>query len=146
MKIIGICMAVLVCLGFSSAWAEEQAFTSPLDKRVTVYGGAQFYRADGKFKNIKDGEPDISVDMNDLGLDETKVSPAAGAIINFWDRRLTLRFDYFGYHDDAEAKADFSFDWDDDTIPVGADLDSNLDLDLYVINLSYNFIRTERAT
>lgn len=146
MQVLGICMAVLICLGFSSAWAEEQAFTSPLDKRVTVYGGAQFYRADGTFKNTKEGQPDISLDMDDLGMDETKISPAVGAIINFWDRRLTLRFDYFGYHDDANAIADFSFDWDDDTYPIGADLDSNLDLDLYVINLSYNFIRSERAT
>ena len=66
--------------------------------------------------------------------------------VNFWGRRLTLRFDYFGYHDDASATADFSFDFDDDTFPENADLDSNLDLDLYVINLSYNFIRTDRAS
>ena len=138
-------MAVLLCLGFTSAWAEEQTFTSPLDNRVTIYGGAQFYNADGKFKNTVEGEPDIGVDMDDLGLDETQVSPAAGGIFNFWGRRLTLRFDYFGFHDDANATADFPFDWDGETIPVNADLDSNLDLDLYVINLSYNFIRTDRA-
>ena len=146
MKLIGIWMAVLLCLGFTSAWAEEQTFSSPLDNRVTIYGGAQIYNAEGKFKNTEEGQPDVSVDMDDLGLDETKVSPAAGAILNFWERRLSLRFDYFGYHDDANAKADFSFDWDGDTIPVGADLDSNLDLDLYVINLSYNFYRSDRAT
>ncbi|MEE4261162.1 MAG: hypothetical protein V2I56_00640 [Desulfobacteraceae bacterium] len=114
MKPICIWIVVVTCLGFTSAWAQEQTFTSPLDKRVIVYGGTQFYQADGKFKNIKDGQPDISIDMDDLGLDETKLSPAVGAIINFWDRRLSLRFDYFGYHDDSNAKADFSFDWDDD--------------------------------
>ena len=146
MKMIGTLMAVLLCFGITSAWAEEQSFTSALDNRVTIYGGAQFYNADGKFKSVKDGQPDIDVDMDDLGLDETKISPAVGGIINFWGRRLTLRFDYFGYHDDANATADFGFDFDDDTFPVNADLDSNLDLDLYVINLSYNFIRTDRAS
>ena len=146
MKSICIWIVVVACLGFTSAWAEEQTFTSPLDQRVTVYGGAQFYQADGKFKSIRDGQPDVSVDMNDLGLDDDKVSPAVGGIINFWGRRLTLRFDYFGYHDDANATADFSFDWDDDTFPVNSDLDSNMDLDIYVINLSYNFIRSDRAT
>ena len=146
MKVLCFCMAIVCCLGFTSAWAEEQTFTSPLDKRFTFYGGAQFYQADGKFKNSVDGQPDVSVDMDDLGLDDNKISPAAGGIINFWGRRLTLRFDYFGYHDDAKnVRADFSFDWDGETIPANADLDSNLDLDIYVINLSYNFIRTDRA-
>ena len=138
-------MAVLLCLGFTSAWTEEHTFTSPLDNRVTIYGGAQAYNADGKFKNTVEGGSDVGVDMDDLGLDETKVSPAAGVILNFWGRRLTLRFDYFGYHDDADATADFSFDWDGENIPVNADLDSNLDLDLYVINLAYNFYRSDRA-
>ena len=146
MKLIGILMAVLLCLGFSSAWAEEQTFNSPLDKRVTIYGGAQFYQADGKFKSVKDGRPDISVDLDDLGLSDDAVSPAVGAIINFWDRRLSLRLDYFGYHDDANASADFEFDFDGETYPIGADLDSNLDIDLYVINLGYNFYRSDRAT
>ena len=145
MKTLCFGMVIVCCLFFSSAWAEEQTFTSALDNRITIYGGAQVYNAEGKFKSVKDGQPDISVDMDDLGLDETKVSPAFGGILNFWGRRLTLRFDYFGYHDDANATADFEFDFDGETYPIGADFDSNLDLDLYVINLSYNFIRSDRA-
>ena len=92
-----------------------------------------------------EGQPDVSVDEDDLGLDDDKITPVAGAVTNFWNRRLTLRFDYFGYHDDANAKADFEFDWDGETIPVNADLNSNLDLDIYAINLSYNFIRSDRT-
>ena len=133
------------CLGFTSARADGQAFTSALDKRFAIYGGAQVYSAEGEFTNIEDGQDDISVDLNDLGLDEDLVTPVAGAFVNFWGNRLTLRFDYFGYHDDANAPADFEFDWDGETIPVGADLDSNVDLDLYVINLAYNFYRSDRA-
>ena len=145
MKLLGILMAVLLCLGFTSAWAGEQTFNSPLDKRFTIYGGAQFYNAEGEFKNTVEGQPDTSVDLDDLGLDDDQISPTVGAKIDFWGSRLSLRFDYFGYHDDAKAKADFPFDWDGDTIPVNADLDSNLDLDLYVINLAYNFYRSDRA-
>jgi hypothetical protein len=144
MKWIGILMAVLLCLGFTNAWAEEQTFKSPLDQRVTFYGGAQFYQADGKFGYIKEGQPDIKVDLDDLGLADDEVSPIVGAIINL-GRRWTLRLDYFGYHDDASATADFEFEFDDVIYPVGASLDSSLDLDLYVVNLSYNFIRTDRA-
>ena len=144
---IGIWLAVLVvaCLSFTSASAQEQAFNSPVWKRLTLYGGAQFYQAEGKFKYVREGQPDVGVDLDDLGLSEDEISPVVGAIAHFWNRRLTLRFDYFGYHDDANATAEFEFDWDGQTIPVNSALDSNLDIDMYVINLGYNFIRTDRA-
>jgi hypothetical protein len=147
MKLLGICLAVMavVCLGLSSAQAEEQPFNSEIWKRFTVYGGAQFYNIDGEFTNTVEGQPDVSVDVDDLGLDDDQIAPVAGVISHWWNRRLTVRFDYFGYHDDAKAKADFSFDWDGDPIPVNADLDSNLDLDIYALNISYNFIRSDRA-
>ena len=146
MKSRGIWLAVVavMCLGFTSAWAAEQPFNSAIWKRFTLYGGAQFIQAEGKFKYVREGEPDVGVDLDDLGLSDDQVSPVIGAITHFWNRRLTLRFDYFGYHDDANATADFDFDWDGDTITVGASLDSNLDIDIYAINLSYNFIKSDR--
>ena len=52
-----------------------------MDKRFTFYGGAQFYQADGKFGYIKEGQPDIKVDLDDLGLNENEVSPIVGGII-----------------------------------------------------------------
>ena len=136
---------VIVCWsGFTNAWADEKASKNALDKSIVLYGGIQFYQADGQFGKIKEGDPDIEVDMNDLGLDETKISPVLGGTINF-GRRLTLRLDYFGYHDKGKRTADYEFEFDDITYPVGARLDSNIDIDLYVANLSYNFIRTKRA-
>jgi len=70
-------------LGFSSAGAAEETSNNVLDKRFTFYGGAQFYQADGEFRSTKDGEPKISIDLDDLGLNDDNISPAIGAIINF---------------------------------------------------------------
>ncbi len=137
--------ALVVYLGLTSAWADERGSTNILEKSLVVYGGAQLYQADGKFGYVEEGQPDITVDLDDLGLADDKVSPAVGALINFWENRLTLRLDYFGYHDDANATIDFEFDFDGITYPAGASLDSSLDLDLYVVNLSYNFYRSNRA-
>ena len=145
MKVLCFCMVIVCCLGFTNAWAAEETSRSVLDKRITIYGGVQLYQADGEFRSTKEGDPDTTVDLDDLGLKDDAVSPAVGAIINFWGRRLTLRLDYFGYHDDANATADFEFDFGGIDFPVGARLDSNLDLDLYVANLSYNFYRSDRA-
>ena len=144
MKVAYVFMVFVCWPGFTSAWADEETTVSLLDKRFTFYGGAQFYQADGKFGSIRDGQPDIKVDMDDLGLNENEVSPIVGGIINF-GREWTLRLDYFGYHDDGKNTADFSFDYNDVAFPIGAHLDSSFDLDVYVANLSYNFIHSERT-
>jgi len=144
MKVICICIVIVCWLGFTNAWADEETSNNVLDKRFTVYGGIQIYQAEGEFSSIRDGRPDISIDLDDLGLDENAVSPTIGAIINF-GRSWTLRLDYFGYHDDATETAGFEFDFGGITFPVGARIDSSLDMDLYVANLSYNFIHSERA-
>ena len=153
MRLMCICMAVVAWLGFTSAWAAEETSNKVaaeetsnkvLDKRFTFYGGVQVYTATGEFRSTKEGRPEIEVDLDDLDLKENKVSPIAGVIFNF-GKRWNLRFDYFGYHDDDKTTADFSFDFDDVSIPVGAQIDSSFDLDVYVLNLAYNFIHTERA-
>jgi len=144
MKVLGVCMGMVCCLGLTSAWAFEQASENILDKRLTLYGGAQAYQADGKFGFIEEGEPDVKVDLDDLGLDEDEVSIIAGGIINF-GRKWTLRLDYFGYHDDGDQTAEFDFDFEDAHITVGAHIESSLDLDVYVANLSYNLIHTDQA-
>ena len=153
MRLICVCLAVVAWLGFTSAWAAEETsnevateetFKSVLDKRYTFYGGIQIYQARGEFRSTKEGRPEVTVDMDDLGLDESAISPIAGFNIIF-GKRWKLRFDYFGYHDDATRTAEFSFDFEDVSVPVGARIDSKFALDVYALNLSYNFIHTERA-
>ncbi len=144
MKFMCICMAFVSWLGFTSAWAAEKTSKNVLDKQFTFYGGVQVYQAQGEFRSTKEGLPEISVDLDDLGLDENELSPIAGFNFTF-GKRWKLRFDYFGYHDDSKTTADFSFDFDGVIFPVGASIDSSLDLDFYVLNLAYNFIHTEQA-
>lgn len=144
MKLICIGMAVVAWLGLGSAWAQEQKAESVLNKRFTVYGGAQIYQARGEFSSTKEGRPEIKVDMDDLDLDKHAVTPVFGALFNF-GRRWNLRFDYYGYHEKATSRSEFDFNFGDLTIPVDAVVDSKIDLDVYVVNLGFNIINTERA-
>ena len=48
-------------------------------------------------------------------------------------------------HDDAKSTAEFEFEFEDLVVPVGARVDSSLDLDVVSANLAFNFISTERA-
>ena len=144
MRIICMLMAIGLCLGFSDAWASEDTFKSPLDHRLTVFGGIQVYQAEGDFRSTREGQPSIEIDMDDLNLDQNAISPIAGVIFNF-GKRWNLRLDYFGYHDDAKSTAEFDFDFDDLDVPDGARVDSSLDLDVISANLAFNFYHSERA-
>ena len=137
-------MAVVLWLAVPNAWAAEETSNNVLNKRFTIYGGVRLYHARGEFKSAREGRPEITFDMDALGLDENKVAPIGGAVLRI-GKKWHLRFDYFGFHDDAETTADFSFDFEDVTIPVGARVNSSLDLDVYVFSLGYDLIHTERA-
>lgn len=144
MKFICLWMAIVLCIGFSNAWANDQTSNNVLDKRFTFFGGIKIYQAEGDFRSTKDGRPEIEIDLDDLDLDKNHISPIAGVLFNF-GKRWNLRFDYFGYHEDSKATAEFYFEFDDLVVPVGARVDSNLDLDVYAVNLAYNFLHSERA-
>jgi len=70
MKAIGIGMSIVLWLCVTSTWADEKASKSVLNKSIIFYGGIQVYQADGEFGYVKDEYPDITIDMDDLGLDE----------------------------------------------------------------------------
>ena len=137
-------MAVVSWLGFTSAWAAEQTSDNVLHKGLTIFGGIQIYQAKGEFSSNKKGRPEIEVDLDDLDLNENELSPIVGAIFNF-GKRWSLRLDYFGYHDDSKTTAEFDFEFEDLVVPVGARIDSNFDLDVYVANLTWNFINSGQA-
>ena len=144
MKALGICMAIVCLFGVTSPWADEKASDNVLDKNITFSHGTQVYEADNQFGYVKEKDTDIGVDLKDPGLDEKAVNPIKGGVVNF-GRRWSLRLDYFGCHDKGKRTSEHKFDFAGTAYPVGARLDSSLDIDLYVANLSYDFIHTKRS-
>ena len=133
-------MTWLYCLVASSAWGAD----SVLDKRITVYGGVRLYQADGTFSSTKNGNPTVGVGMDDLGLNKNESNAIGGLMVNL-GKRWNLRFDYYGYHDDATKTSGKNFNFDDVAIPVNAVVDSSLDIDLYVLSVAYNIVHTDKA-
>ena len=81
MKVISLCMVIVCWLGFANAWADEKASDNVLNKSITLFGGIQSYQADGQFGYAKEGSRNVKLDMKDLGLDETAVSPILGGLL-----------------------------------------------------------------
>ena len=139
-------MISFVIMMVPNVWAEEEQPVEVLDKSIDkymIYGGLMYYDVDGTFSSTKKGRRKVELDMDDLGLDQTEWAITLGARINI-TKRLILNLDYFGYHQDATKKAEFAFNYDDAVIDAGARVDSNLDMDVYVVNLGYALVHTDR--
>jgi hypothetical protein len=144
MKIVHCFVALAVWLGCTNAWPSEGSFNSVLDKRFTFYVGAIIYDASGEFSSTKERRPTVNIDLDDVGLDEHKITYQLAAILRL-AKRWSLRFDYFRYHDSDKKTAEFDFNYDDEVFPSGARLDTEIDLDIYVLNLGFSIIHTERT-
>ena len=139
-----IVLSILLNLVFSlNTWAAEVS-AAEWDKRVILRGGLISYDMSGDFSSTKDGRPEIKVDMDDLGLEEDQSTYFLGAAFRLGER-WRLRLDYFNYHDDANESFDKYFEFDDLVVPVDGKVDSSLDIDLYIANLSYDLYSSDRA-
>ena len=138
--LVSVLIGSVFCL---NSWAADGS-SPEWDKRLTLRGGAISYSASGDFSSTRDGREKVTLDLDDLGLDEDELSYFLGANLRLGDR-WRLRFDYFRYHDDSKKTNKEFVEFDDLIVPPGGRIDSKLDLDLYVVNLSYDLYKSERA-
>jgi hypothetical protein len=137
-------LVLLSCLCASGLWADDGTSNRVLDKRFILYGGAQFYNAEGTLRSVERFQPDRGVELSDLGLEDNTTSPVIGATLRI-GQRWRLRLDYFRYSDDARRRVLTAFPFDGRFVPAGALVDSDLTMDVYAANLAYDFIQSERA-
>ena len=138
--LVSVLIGSVFCL---NSWAADG--TSPeWDKRFRLRGGAIYYNMTGEFSSTKEGRSKVNLDLDDLGLEENELSYYLNASLRLGER-WRLHFDYFRYHDDATKTGEKEIALDDLIIPVGGRVDSKLHFDVYVVNLSYDLYRSERA-
>lgn len=136
---------LVVLFAFPKAWAGNSTSSfNILDNRINFYGGVQRYEAKGEFSSTKEGLPTVQIDLDDLNLDENEVTPIFGLSYRI-SKRWHLRLDYYGYHEDEATTADFEFNFEDLVIPIGARVDTSIDVDIYVANLSYHIVHSKNA-
>jgi hypothetical protein len=144
MRIWGLGLLILVLIFFGKQANAADFDRSQWDKRIALRGGVIRYNMSGDFSSNKDDRPNYNIDLGDLGLDDDGTTVFLNGSLRLGER-WRLQLDYFGYHEDATKRSDFEFEFDDVIIPVGATIDSKFDIDLYVVNLSYDIYQTNRA-
>jgi hypothetical protein len=114
-----------------------------LDRRVALSVGAVDFDVDATIANWTEGEDTDYVDLARLGVPESDTSLWARLSARLGDR-WQIGMDYFTIDVAGGRQVNFDFEFGDLEVPVGASVDASLDVDFYVLSMSYAFYRSER--
>ena len=137
MKTFLISLIFLFGIGSTVCFAESDVQNPFLYERFTLKGGIVHHSVSGEFSYEKDDNNARHVDLDDLGLDESVNTPSVDVRLRL-GKRLSLNSGYFGYHEDGKHRSTFEYEFGDIVIPIGAITDSEIDLDVYFVNLGYS--------
>ena len=138
-----LALLIMLVISLQNSMADNLSGSS-WDPRYAIRIGLIDYDLKGEFSSTKEGREDIEVDLDDLDLDEDKTILFLGGHIRFTDR-WRLRYEYYHYDDRGSDTSEVDFEFDDVIVNVGTQFQSKLDFELYVLNLSYDFYRTDRS-
>jgi hypothetical protein len=113
------------------------------DRRVAVSIGVADFDVDATIAKWTEGEEVDYVNLARLGVPEgdtdlwTRLSARLG-------KRWQISMDYFTIDVAGGREVNFDFEFGDLVVPVGASVDASLDVDFYVLSMSYAFYRSDR--
>ena len=130
--------ACLTCA--TTALAEKPGFGDAFTFRI----GAMDSRADAIFRYTDDGRPETELDLSDLGMDDSKTALWLGGTWQFTDR-WSLGFTYNKFDSDGENVSEYSGNFGDVNFTVGSTLTSSFTSKLYIVDLTWDFLKTDNA-
>lgn len=132
--IAGLMLSALALAGNSPKFADT----------VTLRLGGMIHKADANFSDTRIDRPPIELDLNGLGMDKRYDSFWAGFEWQFADRwGLNVSFSDFSSNGDRSVSESGNFgdlEW-----TVGAELTSELDMEIYIVDVTWDFVKTERS-
>jgi len=137
---IRLTAAFAVVLFSVSAYADKPMFG---DTFTFGIGGME-QNAKASFQSTREGRPPIELNMNDLGMDPKTTTVWAGFTWQFADK-WGFGASYSGFSSKGDVRTSESGNFGDIDWNINADLTSELDLDLYIIDFHWDFIKTERS-
>jgi len=130
-------IATLCTLLATQAWADRPYFGDTLTFRL----GGMEQKADVTFSSTRNDRPTYKLDFSDLGLDDKASTVYAGVSWQFFDS-WGIDVSYSSFDSNGSETATESGNFGDIEWDANATLKSNYDLDLYIIDLHWDFINT----
>ncbi len=144
MKQLGTTLSGTLLIAFSLCSLQAQAGKPQFGDTFLFGIGGMEQRANASFSGTREGLPEVELDMDDLGMDPKASTIWVGFTWQFAEKwGMSVSYSGFNSKGDVMASRDGNFEgveWS-----VGATLDSELDVDLYIIDLHWDFINTERS-
>ena len=114
-----------------------------LDRRVTISIGAVDFDVDATIANWTEGEDVDYINLARLGVPESDTDLWARLGLRLGER-WQISMDYFTIDVAGGRAVNFDFEFGDLVVPIGASVDSSLDVDFYVLIMSYAFYKSDR--
>lgn len=114
-----------------------------LDRRVALSVGAVDFDVDATIAKWTEGEDVDYINLARLGVPESDTNLWARLGIRLGER-WQLSMDYFTIDVAGGRAVNFDFEFGDLLVPVGASVDASLDVDFYVLSMSYAFYKSDR--
>lgn len=137
---IGIALMAALSLCSLQARADKPIFGDSFHFSI----GGMEQRADATFSATREGLPEFEMNMDDLDMDPEASTIWVGFTWQFAEK-WGMSVSYSGFNTTGEVTANEDGNFDGVEWSVGATLDTDLDLDLYIIDLHWDFINTERS-
>ena len=132
--------AVFLTLVTAQANADKPRFGDTFELKL----GGMTYAADAKFRSTREGNEEVELDLDDLNMDNDSTNIWLGFNWQFADN-WGLSASYSSYEGDGIATAGTDGNYEDVEWEVNATLESELDLEFYIINLGWDFINNGRS-
>lgn len=135
-----LALGVFSLISAGTAFAARPGFGDTL----TLGIGTLWSQSDATFAYTLDGLPETELDLSDLGMKDSDTVLWLGGKWQMTDR-LHLGASYSSFEADGSNTAAFSGDFGDVTFITGADLTSHFESELYIVDLGWDFVKTEDA-
>ncbi len=132
--------AVFLTLVTAQANADKPRFGDTFEFKI----GGMNYKADAKFSSTREGRPEVELDLNDLDVDDKATNIWLGFNWQFADN-WGLSFTYSAYDGEGVALASEDGNFGDIDYSVNATLESEFDIEYYIVSLGWDFINTGQS-
>jgi hypothetical protein len=142
-KNIAICGAAMV-LGLCAQQVTAEAVNPALDDKFTFSLGYLRNELKGDITVTRPPFAETPVDLERLGIDEATNTPWGGFRWRFSDR-WSLNFTFNRWDNSGSRTVTEDFNFGGQEYVAGANLDTSLGADAYILDVAYAFHKTDRA-
>jgi opacity protein-like surface antigen len=133
------------CLLSPMAFSENVENIHPsLNAKHMILVGGSYQTAEAELRASVAGLPEVSVDLEDLAIDDKDMSWALEYRWRFAEKWI-LSATAYTFKQDGSRQTSRDFNFDGNEFQAGSSLDTSLRVDTYILDVAYSVYRTERA-